>query len=164
MAAASFLSDPEEVVPWEERLAEVLTGGKEDLSWVRKSFNPMKAAGWREKTGSVHPASDFSYYTPEGERKRILALPVEEGREYFSTRDGFLAYVTKRMTAYFEAKEKGTERKVKDLLTPGRYLAGCIGLVGRRQARPLPPTPFSPTHPPSPTTPKIQSPPTPRAA
>jgi hypothetical protein len=60
-----------------------------------------------------------AYYTPEGERKRILALPIEEGREYFETREAFLTYVQKHMTAYFDAKEKGSERRLKDLLTPG---------------------------------------------
>lgn len=60
-----------------------------------------------------------AYYTPEGERKRILALPIEEGREYFETREAFLTYVIKHMTAYYEAKEKGSERRLKELVTPG---------------------------------------------
>ena len=60
-----------------------------------------------------------AYYTPEGERKRILALPIEEGREYFETREAFLTYVHEHMTAYFGAKEKGSERRLKDLVTPG---------------------------------------------
>jgi len=54
-----------------------------------------------------------AYYTPEGERKRILALPIEEGREYFETREAFLTYTTKHMTAYFDAKEKGSEHRLK---------------------------------------------------
>lgn len=63
------------------------------------------------------------FYTPEGERKRVLALPIEEGREYFKSKEDYLTFVTKRMIAYFDAKEKRPGRSSQSCMTPGSCFA-----------------------------------------
>jgi hypothetical protein len=72
----------------------------------------------------VHRSGIF--YTPEGERKRILALPIEEGREYFKSKEDYLTFVTKRMIAYFDAKEKRPGRPSQNCMTPGSCFAPCL--------------------------------------
>jgi hypothetical protein len=69
-------------------------------------------------TTHIHTHAD-TYYTPEGERKRVLALPLEEGREYFTTPQAMLGHITQKMIAYFDTKEKRSERRMQELLTPG---------------------------------------------
>src|SRR6056297_467155 len=93
-----------ESIPWEARLDALMPGGKADLAWLRSTFGPMRKAGWKDREKGKDPLSNCTcvwgrsrrtctisliydhgipfrhFYTPEGERKRVLALPIEEGR------------------------------------------------------------------------------------
>ena len=71
-----------------------------------------------------------AYYTPEGERKRILALPIEEGREYFETREAILTYTTKHMTsvcAFGGGHNVSVERPIRNEACVTAFNSGQLG-------------------------------------
>jgi hypothetical protein len=63
--------------------------GRGCITWQRRSIQPHL----RQHT---HTHTD-TYYSPEGDRKRLLPLALRRGLEVFETRREWLTYIFERM-------------------------------------------------------------------